>query len=101
MTTSWESPEQSPNDQTVNVTELVLLWSRHAALEALAITGHLPVTLAVFRALEDYLLYLPEVPMTTVLQSTLKQTLSFTATGKTLLARLFTSQENRADPAGS
>lgn len=101
MTTSWESPEQSPSDQTVNVTELVLLWSRHAALEALAITDRLPVTPGVLRVLEDYLLYLPEAPMTTVLQSTLKQMLSFTATGKTLLARLCTSQENPADPAGS
>lgn len=79
----WESPTQSPDDQTVNVTELVLLWLRIAALEALDITARLPVRPDALNALEDYLLYLPEVPMTTVLLSTLKRMPCSTAIVKT------------------
>lgn len=90
MNTSWESPELYPDGQTANVTELVLLWLRHAALEALDITGRLPFTPAVSRALEERLVYLPEAPMTTVLQSTLRRTLSSTAIGKTLLELPYT-----------
>lgn len=96
MTTSWGSPTQYPDDPTVNVTELVLLWLRYAALEALAITGRLPVRPVVLTALEDYLLYLPAVPMTTVLQSTLKRMPSYTAIGRTLSTLRYTSLGNLA-----
>lgn len=101
MTTSLESRQQWPEDLTANVPELALLWLRIAVLEGLAITERLPVRPVVLSALEDYLMYLPAVPMTTVLQSTLRRMPCCTATGRIWSGQPSTSHGNPATPATS